>query len=203
VHSAKTEGCRQFGAVERLLGVTDPVAVDRAGEPEGVVDGREVAARLFAEHGDRLVGLACLLLRDQGEAEDVVQEAFLRLQRYAPSIETASREVAYLRSIVLNLARSRLRRQRLAVWKRPLALVAGAGPDEVVELRDEQRRVVTALRRLPARQRECLVLRHYEELSDGEIAETLGLSITSVRTHLRRGKASLERDMGTPSGGTS
>jgi RNA polymerase sigma-70 factor (sigma-E family) len=178
------------------LGVTDPVAVDRA-EPEGVVDGGEVAARLFAEHGDRLVGLACLLLRDQGDAEDVVQEAFLRLQRHAPSIETPSREVAYLRSVVLNLARSRLRRQRLAVWKRPLPFVVGAGPDEVVELRDEQRRVVTALRRLPARQRECLVLHYYDGLAHGEIAETLGLSVTSVRTHLQRGKTSLAREMGT------
>jgi RNA polymerase sigma-70 factor (sigma-E family) len=187
--------------LERLLGVIDPVAVDRAGEPEaeagGVVDGGEVAARLFAEHGDRLVGLAYLLLRDRGDAEDVVQEAFLRLQRHAPSMETPSREAAYLRSIVLNLARSRLRRRRLAVWKRPPPVVGGAGPDEVVELRDEQRRVVAALRRLPARQRECLVLRHYDGLPDGEIAETLGLSVTSVRTHLRRGKASLEREVGS------
>lgn len=156
-----------------------------------------MASRLFAEHGDRMVGLACLLLRDRGDAEDVVQEAFLRLQRHAGSIETGGRETAYLRSIVLNLARSRLRRRRLAVWRRPLPFGPGAGPEEVVELRDEQRRVVVALRGLPRRQRECLVLRYYDGLSDGEIAETLGLSVTSVRTHVRRGKASLEKEMGT------
>jgi RNA polymerase sigma-70 factor (sigma-E family) len=161
------------------------------------VDGREVAARLFAEHGDRLVGLACLLLRDRGDAEDVVQEAFLRVQRHVGSIGGADREAAYLRSIVLNLARSRLRRRRLAIWKRPLPLVAGAGPDEVVVLRDEQRRVVVALRRLSARQRECVVLRYFDGLSDGEVAGTLGLSVTSVRTHLRRAKASLEQEMGS------
>jgi RNA polymerase sigma factor (sigma-70 family) len=85
----------------------------------------------------------------------------------------------------------------LAVWKRPAPPVAGAGPDEVVELRDEQRRIVEALRRLPARQRECLVLRYYGELGDSEIAETLGLSVTSVRTHIQRGRTALERGLGS------
>jgi RNA polymerase sigma-70 factor (ECF subfamily) len=160
------------------------------------MEDRELAARLFDEHADRLVGLACLLLRDPADAEDVVQEAFMRLQRRASSIQHADRQAAYLRSIVLNLARSRLRRRRLAVWKRPPPVAANPGPDEVVELRDEQRRVVEALRQLSARQRECLVLHYYEGLAHSEIADTLDLSITSVRTHLRRGEASLERELG-------
>src|SRR6266508_6161009 len=137
-----------FAIVERLLGVIDPVALNPPDGTDGrddAADGAERTARLFAEHGDRLVGLACLLLRDRGAAEEVVQEAFLRLQRQNPSIDGASREAAYLRSIVLNLARSRLRRRRLAAFKRPLPLVARAGPEEVVELRDEQRRLVEAL----------------------------------------------------------
>jgi len=52
-----------------------------------------------------------------------------------------------------------------------------------------------ALRRLPNRQRECLVLRYFEDLADAEIAETLGLKVTSVRTHLQRGKAALEKEL--------
>jgi RNA polymerase sigma-70 factor (ECF subfamily) len=179
------------------LVVIEPAAVDCPVVQESFVDGGELAARLFDEHADRLVGLACLLLRDRADAEDVVQEAFLRLQRHSSTIQSAAREAAYLRSIVLNLARSRLRRRRLAMWKRPPPLVAGAGTEEVVELRDEQRRIVDALRRLPARQRECLVLRYYGDLPDSEIAETLGLSVTSVRTHMQRGKASLGRGMGS------
>ena len=159
------------------------------------VSSDELAARLFDEHADRLFGLACLLLRDRGEAEDVVQEAFLRLQLHARSVREPGREVAYLRSIVLNLARSRLRRRRLAGWRRPLPAPAAGGPEEVVELRDEQRRIVVALRRLPGRQRACLVLRYYDDLSDAEIGEALGIKTTSVRTHLRRGKAALEREM--------
>lgn len=158
------------------------------------IDAVPDTARLFDEHADRLVGLACLLLRDRGEAEEVVQEAFLRLQRRAAE---PGREAAYLRSIVLNLARSRLRRRRIALLKRPPAFVPGDGPDEVVELRDEQRRIVEALRRLPTRQRECLVLRFYAELPDDEIATTLGIKVTSVRTHLQRGKATLSKEMTT------
>src|SRR5688500_8605157 len=103
-------------------------------------EGLGVSGRLFDEHADRLVGLACLLLRDRSEAEDVVQEAFLRWHRRGASGPEAGREAAYLRSIVLNLARSRLRHQRLASWRRPPVSVAGDGPDEVVALRDEQRR---------------------------------------------------------------
>ena len=173
----------------------EPVAVDPEAEREEV-DGGALAARLFAEHADRLLGLACLLLRDRSEAEDVVQEAFLRLQRHAASVQ-AGREAAYLRTIVLNLARSRLRRRRLALWRRPPAAVAGSGPDEVVELRDEQRRIVAALRQLPGRQRDCLVLRYYGDLADAEIAEALGVKVTSVRTHLRRGRAALEKELST------
>lgn len=187
----------------RLLGVTDPVVVESQDTPKGAVEGAERAARLFREHGDRLVGLAIVLLRERGAAEEVVQEAFLRLQRTAPSLHDPSREVAYLRSIVLNLARSRLRRRQLTALRRALPLAARAGPEEVVELRDEQRTVVEALRRLPARQRECLVLRYYDELSDGEIAETLSVSITSVRTHLQRGKAALAREISPRLGRTS
>lgn len=162
----------------------------------------ELVAELFDEQADRLVGLACLLLRDRADAEDVVQEAFLRLQRHASSIVDEGREVAYLRSIVLNLARSRLRRRRLAGWVLPKR-VGASGPEEVVELRDEQRRVVLALRRLSARQRECLVLRYYEDLGDQAIADTLGLSITSVRTHLRRATAALKKSMGSQPEGSA
>jgi len=164
-------------------------------EPEVVEGEAALVERMFDEHADRLLGLACLLLRDRAEAEDVVQEAFLRLQRHAASLQQPTREAAYLRSIVLNLARSRLRRRRLALWRRPPMSVAQGGPDEVVELRDEQRRIVVALRRLPGRQRECLVLRYFEDLADAQIAETLGLKVTSVRTHLQRGKAALEKEL--------
>jgi RNA polymerase sigma-70 factor (sigma-E family) len=176
--------------VDEVLVIEIPGRLTRRGDAAGA---EELAGRMFEEIGDRLVGLACVLLRDRGDAEDVVQEAFLRFQRHAGSIRTEGREAAYLRSIVLNLARSRLRRQRLARWKHAPPPPPGNRPEEVVELRDEQRRVVAALRTLPARQRECLVLRYFDGLADAEIAETLGVAITSVRTHMQRGKATLER----------
>jgi RNA polymerase sigma factor (sigma-70 family) len=66
----------------------------------------------------------------------------------------------------------------------------------VLELREDQRQVIEALRDLPHRQRACLVLRYYQELGIDEIAETLGISRNSVKTHLQRGLAAMETRMG-------
>ena len=67
-----------------------------------------------------------------------------------------------------------------------------AGVDDELAVRDDQRQVLDALRDLPARQRDCLVLRYYDELGIDDIAETLGVSRNSVKTHLQRGLAALE-----------
>jgi len=107
------------------------------------------------------------------------------------------RPVAYLRTTVVNLSRSRLRRRLVA--RRHPGLVERDAPaaDERVGLRDDQRAVITALQRLPRRQREVLVLRYWSELSEDEIAATLGISNGSVKTHAHRGMAALEQELGT------
>ena len=66
------------------------------------------------------------------------------------------------------------------------------GPDESWEIRDDQRQVIEALRDLPPGQRNCLVLRYYVELSYSDIGTTLGVSVNTVKTQLRRGLAALE-----------
>jgi RNA polymerase sigma factor (sigma-70 family) len=70
---------------------------------------------------------------------------------------------------------------------------AVASVEDEITLREDQRQVIDALRDLPHRQRDCLTLRFYNELGIAEIAETLGLSPNSVKTHLQRGLAALER----------
>ena len=70
---------------------------------------------------------------------------------------------------------------------------ARASTEDEIELRDDQREVIDALRDLPHRQRDCLVLRYYEELGIDDIAETLGISRNSVKTHLQRGLARWRR----------
>jgi RNA polymerase sigma-70 factor (ECF subfamily) len=137
-----------------------------------------------------------LFVDDRNAAEDLVQEAFIRLARAAHRIEDHAKAAAYLRSIALNLARDHNRRGLVSLRHHlPLDDRRASLEDEIV-LRDDQRQVIDALRELPHRQRECLVLRYYHELGIDDIAETLGVSRNSVKTHLQRGLAALEDLLG-------
>jgi RNA polymerase sigma-70 factor (sigma-E family) len=155
-----------------------------------------VVEAMFVEHGRSLVRLAGLFVDDRAAAEDLVQEAFIRLSRSLDRIRDPDRAAAYLRSIVLNLARDHNRRGLVSLRHRPPSLPYQRTADETLELEDDQRHVVEALRTLPRRQRDVLVLRYYLELSPPEIAETLGLSVNSVKTHQRRGMAAMQDRLG-------
>jgi len=152
----------------------------------------ELVVALFRQEGSSLVRLARLFVDDRNAAEDLVQEAFIRLARSAHRIEDPAKAPAYLRSIVLNLARDENRRGLVSLRHHlPLDRRRASTEDEIV-LRDDQQEVIDALRRLPQRQRDCLVLRYYEELGIDDIATTLGISRNSVKTHLQRGLAAME-----------
>lgn len=151
---------------------------------------------LFEREGRSLVRLARLFVDDRNAAEDLVQEAFIRLARSAHRISDDTRAAAYLRSIVLNLARDHNRRGLVSLRHRlPLDAERAEEEDELV-LREDQRQVIDALRDLPHRQRDCLILRYYQELGVDDIARTLGISRNSVKTHLQRGLAALESRLG-------
>lgn len=155
-------------------------------------------AALYQEHALATVRLVGILLGDRDQAQEVVQEAFVRLHEALPRLRDDAAAGAYLRSIALNLARSRLR--RTATARRHLAELVptaplGPAPDEAAVAGDDRRAVLGALRRLPERQRECLVLRHYAGLTDAGIAEALSISPSSVKTHLQRGLVALAADL--------
>ena len=159
----------------------------------------ELVVRLFQQEGRSLVRLARLFVDDRDAAEDLVQEAFLRLARSAHRIAAAERSPAYLRSIVLNLARDHNRRglvslRHHAARGREVDVQDDTG-DQLVRSEDH-RRVLDAVRALPVRQRDCITLRYFEELGIDAIATTLGLSPNSVKTHLKRGLVSMERALG-------
>ena len=147
---------------------------------------------LFREHAGSLVRMARLFADDRNAAEDLVQEAFLRLRRALHRIEHPEKAVAYLRSIVLNLARDHNRRGLVSLRHRPPVDEVAATHEDRLVMKDEERRVIEALAALPRRQRDCLTLRYYLELTNPAIAETLGVSVNSVKTHLRRGMATRE-----------
>lgn len=158
------------------------------------VDADALVAEMFAREGTSLVRLAGIFCDDRTAAEDLVQEAFIRLHRSAGSIRDLSRAPAFLRSIVINLARDHNRRGLMSLRHQNTAQPAVAEPEPVdhAVADEESAAVLAALRTLPERQRACLVLHYYQELSIAEVADTLHISTNSVKTHCRRGLASLE-----------
>ena len=155
---------------------------------EGTAAGLE---ELYRAYYMPLVRLAGLLIGDFSMGEDVAQDAFARLVD-ARDVRDPS---AYLRATVVNLSRSRIRRAVLARRHRAAHAAAtvdtAAGPESVateVTVRDE-------LARLPRRQREAVVLRYYAGLTDAEIADALGVSVGSVKTHLHRAMTALVERM--------
>jgi RNA polymerase sigma-70 factor (sigma-E family) len=144
-----------------------------------------------AEYGN-LVRLARLLLDDLATSEEVVQDAFVAFQLRWRTIREPDKAAAWLRSAVLNGARSQLRKRRVRERLLPRGGVTDGPPaDRGALAADEHRRVVEALRQLPRRQQEALVLRFYLELNERETAEAMGVSAGSVKTHVHRGLAAL------------
>jgi RNA polymerase sigma-70 factor (sigma-E family) len=152
-------------------------------------DSEALVTDLFEQQAAALVRLARLFTDDRNAAEDLVQEAFVRLHHAAHRIEDRTRAAAYLRSIVLNLARDHNRRGLMSL-RHFEALTPAASPEALedrIVLDEQQAAVVEALHALSPQQRDCLVLRFYLELSEQEAADTLGISPNSVKTHCRRG----------------
>ena len=145
---------------------------------------------LFRSHATPLLRLAVVLTGDHELAEDLVQEAFVRLHR-AGTAPAAGAELAYLRRTVINLSHGHHRHLRVTRRHRAEPSPDHAGAEVDAVRRDGQRQVAAAVRALPTRQRDCTVLRFYGGLSDTEIAEALGISAGSVKTHLSRARATL------------
>ena len=157
-----------------------------------------VVERLFRAEGRSLVRLARLYVDDRDAAEDLVQEAFLRLARHTHAIESTDRAPAYLRSIVLNLARDHNRRGLVSLRHQATQgrdIDVGADSSDRLVRSEEHRRIIGAVGHLPTRQRDCITLRYFEELSIEQIAATLGISNNSVKTHLQRAMTALDRQL--------
>lgn len=156
--------------------------------------------RLYLEHWDRLVRLSTLLVRDPGTAEEIVQDALVAVHQRWDRLEDEERALPYLRRSVLNRSRSALRHRAVVrrFLDRQTEPAAAPPADEPVLAADRRRTVVDALARLPRRQREVLVLRYYLDLSEAEIAETLGISRGAVKSHASRGSATLRTLLDRP-----
>lgn len=175
---------------------TEKIVLDQARQGE-----ERAFARLVEAHSERAIALAWRLVGHREDAEEIAQEAFLRLHRSLPTFRGDSSVATWIYRTVSRLAIDHLRREKL---KRRLFFFLGAGPGEqAVSLegvpdpaapspldqllsRETALRMHQVLNRLPPRQKAVFVLRHLEEMTLREIAETLGLEEGTVKTHLHR-----------------
>ncbi len=168
-------------------GDTDDDLVLRAGRGEPEAVRLLVAAKL-----PRILALARRMLSDPAEAEDVAQETFLRAWKAARAWRPGrARFDTWLHRVAMNLCYDRLRRRGRLRGEAPDLADEGPGPDRDLHARDIGRRVDSALARLPARQREAIVLAHYQELPAAEAAAVMGVSIEALESLLARARRAL------------
>lgn len=152
-------------------------------------------ADLYTAHRLALVRLAVLLVDDLPTAEDVVHDVFAGLATRRAQLRDPSAALAYLRTGVVNRCRSQLRRRRTARAYVPPRAAPVPGPEVDALRREDHREVMAALARLAPRQREVVVLRYWSELSEAEIADTLGISRGAVKSTASRALDALEKMM--------
>ncbi len=185
------------------VAVTDPAARDAADDvqPEPVASvlsaraAEELLTTLYVAEYSRLLRLAALLLDDLGSCEDVVQEAYLKVHAALtgpkPRLRDDEKALAYLRQTVVNLARSSLRRRLVVRKHAPRPMPDAPSAEEGAYAQVERTAVVKALRDLPRRQREAVVLRYYGDLTEAAAAAVMGVSTGAVKAYTSRGLAAL------------
>ena len=147
---------------------------------------------LYQAHAVGLIRLAIVMLGERTAAEDVVQDAFFGLYRHWDRLTDTANALSYARSAVLNGCRNVLRvRSRPA--RLEAAAVAGESAEAATLVGEEHQEVLTAIRALPDRQREALVLRYYLDLSEEETARAMGISRGTVKSTTSRAVAALAR----------
>jgi RNA polymerase sigma-70 factor (sigma-E family) len=160
------------------------------------LDADQAVAELYSLYYRSLVRLAALLLRDEAAAEEVVQDAFVAMRAAWPRLADAERALAYLRQAVVNRSRSVLRHRSAAGQDVHEALPDLSATEHAAWDLLERPAARAALRGLPERQREAIVLRYYAGLSEDEIAAAMRISRGAVRSHTARGIAALRAATG-------
>jgi RNA polymerase sigma-70 factor (sigma-E family) len=167
-------------------GVSGPAEADAS------ADATSGVTALYQAHAVGLIRLAVVMLGDRAAAEDVVQEAFLGLYRHWAGLNDPGNALAYVRSAVLNRCRNVLRERGRPRHHEPAA-PAGESAEAAVLVGEEHQQVLAAVRALPDRQREALVLRFYLDMSEEQAARAMGISRGTVKSATSRAVAALGR----------
>ena len=158
----------------------------------------EAVTELYATHYRSLVRLAALLVRDTGIAEEVVQDSFVAMHGAWRRLRDSEKALSYLRQSVVNRSRSVLRHRTVVERNAPKSAPDEPSAEHGAIALLERSAVIAALRTLPARQREALVLRFYADMSEAQIADAMCISKGAVKSHTARAmqalRTVLERD---------
>jgi RNA polymerase sigma-70 factor (ECF subfamily) len=164
-----------------------------------IAGGDETAFRLLANrHAGRTVALATRILGNRADAEDVAQDALLRVWTNAPRWQPLAQFRTWLTRITVNLCLDRKRRARWVALEAAGELIdPAAGVVEQHESFERERRLAEAIGTLPPRQRAAIVLVYREGMSHAQAADILDTTVSAVETLIARGKQSLRRVLGT------
>ena len=167
-----------------------------AGVERAATAGYGRIGELYLAHADAAVRLAYLLTGDRDLAEDLVQDAFVRLAGRLVHLRDPAAFEAYLRKTVVNLANSHFRRKRV---ERNYQLLTRVANEPALDGRPHEDReaLARALRRLPQRQRAAIVLRFYEDLSEAQTAEIIGCRPGTVKSLVSRALVVLRNEIGS------
>lgn len=164
-------------------------------------------AQLVDRHLGRVHRLATRLLDDASEAEDVAQELFLRLWQAAPNWRRGEARVStWIHTVTLNLCRDRLRRRRPQLRidetvEHLLPADESAQPEHRLQSDQREQQLRAAIQALPERQREALLLFHFEGLDQAECAAALDVSVDALESLLARARRALKQRCSAPQGG--
>ena len=163
-----------------------------------VAGGDERAFQLLSRrHLPAMLGLARRILGNAAEAEDVAQEAFMRVWTHAPRWQPLAQFRTWLTRIVTNLCLDRKRRAPWVELEAAGDIVDPAlGAGDMLEDDERERMLTAAIEKLPLRQRSAIVLTYGEGMSNAQVAEILATSVSAVETLLVRGKQNLRRALG-------
>jgi RNA polymerase sigma-70 factor (sigma-E family) len=154
-------------------------------------DADRVVTEIYHLQYNSLVRLAVLLVHDVPTAEEVVQDAFEAMHTAWRRLRDSDKALSYLRQAVVNKSRSVLRHRSVVDKNAPKPAPDEPSAEQGAMTLIERSAVIAALRTLPDRQREAIVLRYYADLSEADIAATMGISRGAVKSHTARGMSAL------------
>jgi RNA polymerase sigma-70 factor (sigma-E family) len=176
----------------RPINVTDTLLAGVVLEPVAKEwDATQAVTEIYSTHYRSLVRLAVLLVRDVATAEEVVQDSFVAMHSAWRRLRDSDKALSYLRQSVVNRSRSVLRHRVVVDRNAPKPAPDMPSAEQGALSLLERSAVISALRTLPPRQREALVLKYYADLSEAQIAASMGISQGAVKSHTARGMASL------------